>query len=111
MTSVFIGTSFNAIRRPSQTGHSWQLFLDVAPISAAEHRESTQDYPMNQISKLIARGCAVWLVLIGTESVHGILRTAFLAPRIGDFEARQVAVFTGSLLILAIAYVLVPWTH
>jgi len=66
---------------------------------------------MNRVPRLIARASAAWLVLIGAESAHGILRTALLAPRIGDFEARQVAVFTGSLLILAISYLLVPWIH
>lgn len=50
-------------------------------------------------------------VLIGVETIHGILRTLFLAPRAGDFEARQIGVFIGSFLILAIACIFVPWIH
>jgi hypothetical protein len=50
----------------------------------------------------------VWLLLIGAESVHGVLRTALLTPRIGDFAARQAGVLTGSVLILALAYLTVP---
>jgi hypothetical protein len=54
---------------------------------------------------------AVWLVLIAVEFIHGTLRTIFLVPVVGDFRSRQIGVFTGSVLILAVAYVLVPWLH
>ena len=54
---------------------------------------------------------AVWIVLIGVEFIHGALRTIFLVPHIGDFHARQIGVFTGSFLIVLIAYLLVPWIH
>jgi hypothetical protein len=57
----------------------------------------------------LLRALAVWLVLMVAESVHGTLRTLLLAPLIGDFEARQISVFTGSLLILAVAYLFVRW--
>ena len=56
-----------------------------------------------------ARGAAVWLGLVVAETLHGIARTLLLAPRVGDFRARQIAVFTGSVLILAIAYATVRW--
>jgi hypothetical protein len=45
------------------------------------------------------------------EFIHGTVRTLFLAPYIGDFLARQISVFTGSLLILLVAYLFVPWIH
>ena len=57
----------------------------------------------------LLRALAVWLVLIVAESVHGVLRTLLLAPVVGDFKARQISVFTGSLLILAVAYLFVRW--
>ena len=50
------------------------------------------------------RALAVWLLIIGAETVHGVLRTLLLVPLVGDFRARQVGVLSGSLLILAIAY-------
>jgi hypothetical protein len=50
--------------------------------------------------RTVLRGVAVWLCIILVEMLHGIARTMFLAPAIGDFRARQVAVFTGSLLNL-----------
>lgn len=31
----------------------------------------------------------VWLVMTAAETVHGILRTLLLAPRIGDFPAAR----------------------
>jgi hypothetical protein len=45
----------------------------------------------------------VWLCIIVVEMLHGIARTVFLAPAVGDFRARQVAVFTESFLILVVA--------
>jgi hypothetical protein len=43
------------------------------------------------------------------EVIHGILRTRFLVPVVGDFRARQIGVFTGSALILVVAYLLFGW--
>jgi len=58
---------------------------------------------------LAAKIFAVWLVIIAVEFVHGIVRTLLIVPHLGDFPARQVGVFTGSILILLIAYLFVPW--
>lgn len=55
------------------------------------------------------RALAVWVVLMGAEVVHGILRTIFLAPIVGDFRSRQIGVFTGSLIILAIVFLFIRW--
>jgi hypothetical protein len=45
------------------------------------------------------------------ESVHGTLRTLLLAPRTGDFQARQVSVVTGTLLIFGIAWLFIRWVQ
>jgi hypothetical protein len=45
---------------------------------------------------MIRRAVAIWGVIILAEVVHGIARTLFLQPIVGDFRARQIAVFTGS---------------
>ena len=55
------------------------------------------------------RAFAVWLLMMGTEVIHGLLRTILLSPVVGDSRARQIAVFTGSLLILAITYLCIGW--
>jgi hypothetical protein len=47
--------------------------------------------------------------LIAAEVVHGIARTVWLAPVVGDFHARQIAVFSGSLLIMLIVSVTIRW--
>jgi hypothetical protein len=57
----------------------------------------------------VFRAFIVWLVLMGVEVVHGTLRTIILAPRVGDFCARQIAVFTGWLLILVISFFMIGW--
>ncbi len=56
-----------------------------------------------------SRGAVVWLGLVVAETLHGIARTLLLAPHVGDLRARQIAVFSGSALILAIAYATVRW--
>lgn len=58
---------------------------------------------------MIRRAFAVWLLIVVAEVIHGILRTLFLVPLAGDFRARQIGVFTGSLLILAIATATIRW--
>lgn len=58
---------------------------------------------------LLLRALLVWLVIIAVETVHGILRTLLLVPMIGDFPARQISVFTGSLLILGVTLLLINW--
>ena len=51
----------------------------------------------------------MWIILIAIEFIHGVLRAMFLVPVVGDFRSRQIGVFTGSVLILAVTYMLVPW--
>jgi hypothetical protein len=55
------------------------------------------------------RALLVWLVVIVAESVHGTLRTLYLAPAIGDFPARRVGVVIGSALIFVIALAFIRW--
>jgi hypothetical protein len=59
--------------------------------------------------RTLMRGVAVWFCIILVEVLHGIARATFLAPAVGDFRARQIAVFTGSLLILIVATSSIRW--
>lgn len=43
------------------------------------------------------------------EVVHGVARVILLEPRLGDFKARQIAVFTGSAMILVISLATIRW--
>jgi hypothetical protein len=58
---------------------------------------------------ILLRGFAVWLLIALAETVHGTLRTLLLVPRVGDLASRQIGVFTGSAMILAVAYLTVRW--
>ncbi len=58
---------------------------------------------------MLLRSLLVWLAIIALETLHGIARVAWLEPLVGDFRARQLAVFTGSLLILTVAWFGVRW--
>lgn len=55
------------------------------------------------------RGFFIWLIIISAEILHGVLRVLFLTPVVGDFRARQIAVFTGIIIIFTIAYLSVRW--
>lgn len=59
--------------------------------------------------RVAVRGLVIWLVLIAAEIVHGILRAILLMPFVGEFRANQIGVFTGSVIILAIAYFTIRW--
>jgi nitric oxide reductase large subunit len=55
------------------------------------------------------RTIAVWLVMIAGEMIHGIVRSIVLTPRVGDMPARQIGVFTGSLVNLGITHFFIEW--
>lgn len=58
---------------------------------------------------MILRAVLIWLAIAVAEVLNGIGRVRFLNPRVGDRRARRLAVFTGSVIILAIAWFAVPW--
>ena len=55
------------------------------------------------LTSILFRSIEVWLVISVAETVHGIARVTLLQPLVGDFAARQITVFTASLIIVAIA--------
>ena len=58
---------------------------------------------------MLFRAFLVWVLIAAAEVLQGILRVQFLNRRVGDHRARQIGVFTGSAIILVIAWVLAPW--
>ena len=54
------------------------------------------------------RVLALCVVLAGTETLHGIARTVWLAPRVGKSRATQLSIVSGSLLAFGVCYLLVP---
>ncbi len=58
---------------------------------------------------LLARAVVVWLLVIAVEIAHGAFRNKFLAPAVGDFRARQISVFTGSVLIFLVTLLTIRW--
>jgi len=61
------------------------------------------------IQQMLKRAVAVWCLIFVLEVVHGVLRTIWLVPLVGDFQARQVGVLVGSLLILVVAALTIRW--
>ena len=62
----------------------------------------------NQL-RLVLRSLTIWLVLLVAEIVHGILRAILFVPIAGEFRSNQIGVFTGSAIILVIAYFTIRW--
>lgn len=58
---------------------------------------------------ILRRSLTVWTAIIVAESIHGTARVLFLQPYVGDLRARQIGVFTGSLIIFVIVFALVRW--
>jgi O-antigen/teichoic acid export membrane protein len=59
-------------------------------------------------SDTLVRIIALCVVLAGAETLHGIARTVFVIPRIGKERAIKLSALTGTLLALAICWLLVP---
>lgn len=59
-------------------------------------------------SDIVIRVLALCVVLAGAETLHGIARTALLAPRVGKRLAIKLSIVSGSLLAFAVCYFLVP---
>jgi hypothetical protein len=55
------------------------------------------------------RTLAVWLLLTAAEVVHGTVRAILLTPRVGDHRSRQIGLFTGSAIILALSGLTIRW--
>jgi hypothetical protein len=55
------------------------------------------------------RAVGLWLLLMAAETLHGLWRVKVLAVWIGDEFASDVAVFTGSLIILLITFACIDW--
>lgn len=51
----------------------------------------------------------VWFLIIIAETLHGILRTLYITPLIGDHAARQIGMLIGSILIFLIAWFTIRW--
>jgi hypothetical protein len=61
------------------------------------------------LASIYARAFIVWLFLLVAMFVHGAIRAAVLEPRIGNWRARQLSVFSGSLVIFAITFAFSRW--
>jgi len=64
--------------------------------------------PSNHQAVLL-RGLVVWVIFMFAEVLHGTARILWLEPLIGDVKARQISVFTGLAIILAIVIASVRW--
>jgi len=55
------------------------------------------------------RALSVWALILAVEFAHGVARTLWLLPRVGDLPSRQIGVVIGSALILVITGLTVRW--
>ena len=55
------------------------------------------------------RAVGLWVLLMTAETLHGMWRVKVLSVWLGDEFARDVGVFTGSLIILLITFACIDW--
>ena len=55
------------------------------------------------------RAVGLWVLLMAAETLQGVWRVKVLAIWLGDKFARDVGVFTGSLIILLITFACIGW--
>lgn len=58
--------------------------------------------------ELLLRALSLCVALASVETLHGIARTVFLAPRLGKALAIKVSIVSGSLLAFTVCYLFVP---
>ncbi len=51
----------------------------------------------------------MFLLIACAEMLHGIWRVRFLNRRVGDRRARQLGLISGSLIIITISWLTIPW--
>jgi len=54
---------------------------------------------------------SICLMLASVETLHGIARTIFVVPKIGNKRAKQYSVISGTLLAFTVCYIMVPWLN
>ena len=57
------------------------------------------------------RGLLVLLLIMALETIHGIMRGLFLAPRFGDKLSSQLGWPVAAMLVFAVTYLLIGWTR
>ncbi len=59
----------------------------------------------------MARGILVWLFIMLAETVHGVLRSLFLAPHVGEEMASRIGWPVGLLIVLIVSTLAIRWTR
>lgn len=57
----------------------------------------------------LARGFLAWLLIALLETLHGIARTLWLVPLLGDQLARQLAILSAIVIVFVVALVTIRW--
>jgi hypothetical protein len=60
---------------------------------------------------IFVRSLVVWLMFIVAESLNGSVRNLWLVPALGDRLAHTFSFIAGSILIVAIATLLIRWIN
>lgn len=57
----------------------------------------------------MARGLAVWLLIMLIETTHGVLRGVFLVPYVGEETASRIGWPVGLALVLLVSALTIRW--
>jgi hypothetical protein len=59
----------------------------------------------------MARGIAVWLLIMLAETAHGVVRGMFLSPHLGEDAAARIGWPVGMVLVVLISVLAIRWTQ
>jgi hypothetical protein len=57
----------------------------------------------------LARGFLAWLLIAALETLHGIARTLWLVPLLGDQLAQQLAILSAIVIVFVVAMLAIGW--
>jgi len=58
----------------------------------------------------MTRGLLLWLIIMLVETVHGVLRGAFLVPLVGAEAAARIGWPVAAMLVMIVAVLTIRWT-
>lgn len=74
-----------------------------------EEKQLSETLSREAGSGYLFHACLVWVLIAAAETIHGMLRSLFLLPALGDLRAHQIGVLSGSLIIPVIACCSIGW--
>ena len=78
-------------------------------MSSGLHADYSLPFKQDVGKMMILKAILVWVIIAIGETANGIFRVHYLNRKMSSRRARQIALISGSFLILCIGWLAVPW--